>query len=88
MCCVLRFNFYVNPETEQPHILDHEVYPEEIIEFFEETDILERKRKDGSFVGYGILKSGRILTVVYRKSVIDEIFIITVYDLEDKELIQ
>jgi len=67
--------------------LDHEVNPEEIIEFFEETDILERKRKDGYFVGYGILKSGRILTVVYRKSAMDELFIITAYDLEDKELI-
>lgn len=82
------FSFYINPETGEPHILDHQVYPEEIVEFFEDTDILERKRKDGSLVAYGILKSGRILTVVYRKTTPDHYFVITAYDLEDKEILQ
>ena len=59
----------------------------EIDEFFSDSLILEYQRQDGSFIAVGKLKSGRFLEVTYRKKSNDLIFIITAYDLQDKEII-
>ncbi|HNV72278.1 MAG TPA: hypothetical protein PKO06_21400 [Candidatus Ozemobacteraceae bacterium] len=31
----MRYRFYINPETNQPHVLDHSVFEQEVIEAFE-----------------------------------------------------
>lgn len=48
----------------------------------------ERERKDKCFVGIGKLHSGRYLQIIYRKKNPDLYFIITAYDLEDKDAIK
>ena len=83
----MEFKFYVNPDTGKPHILDHHVEPEEIFDFFSQPLILERHRADGSFEAFGRTPSGRFLTVAYRREGHEIIFVITAFDLQDRQII-
>ena len=83
----MEFKFYINPDSGKLHIHDHDVDPEDIFDFFSQRTILERKRQDGSFEAFGRIPSGRFLTVVYRKEPPDTIFVITAFDLKDRQII-
>jgi uncharacterized DUF497 family protein len=84
----LDFEFYFDEDLGQTHIEKHSVSELEIFEFFTEIMYFERERKDKSFVGIGKLHSGRYLQVIYWKKNPDLYFIITAYDLEDKDAIK
>jgi len=83
----LKLKFYIDTETNEPHIYKHEISEAEIVEFFQEIKYLERKRNDKSYEAFGRIHSNRFLHVVYRKEAADVFFIITAYDIEDKELL-
>lgn len=83
----MNFRFYIDPETNAPHIYKHSVREQEIIDFFTEQSYFENIRSDSSYEAIGRLATGRHLRVAYRRSITNEIFVITAYDIEDKETI-
>lgn len=83
----LRIKFYIEPGAHEPHINKHDVTPDEIFDFFQKTKYVEIQRNDKSFEGYGKLASGRCLQVAYRREAENIIFVITAYDIENKEIL-
>lgn len=83
----MRFEYYYDHEIGMTHVQKHGVSQAEIEEFFEECDYLERRRGDGSTIAIGKLSSCRYIEVAYRQRR-QSYFIITAYDIEDKEDIQ
>ncbi len=82
----MEIRFYSDPETDEPHIYQHGVSEEEVIE------VLRRRGDDyaghrDSRIRLGQTAAGRYLKVVY---VVDEdrqgLFVITAYDLRGKAL--
>ena len=78
------FKFYKDFNTGQNHFLKHNVSESEIIEFFNDINYFEHKRKDNSFIGIGKLLSNRYLKIIYRKESKETYFIIIAYDIEDQ----
>lgn len=75
------------PGENRPHFEAHGVSTEEIVEFFTDTNYFEERRPDDSYLGYGQLRSGRILKVIYRKLEVSYLFVFNAYDLEDQVII-
>ena len=79
--------FYIDPETNLPHIYRHKVTEQEV------EDILahpgeDRLGHEGSRVAIGQTREGRYLRVVYvPDKEPNSIFVITAYDLLGKALI-
>ena len=78
--------YYIDPETDQPHIHNHNVSEDEV------EDVLSRPGEDrsgreGARIAIGQTRAGRYLRVVY---VVDpepkSIFVITAFDLIGKPL--
>lgn len=82
----MKFRFYIDPDTNEPHVYKHEVKEQEIIEVFTERSYFERIRQDGSFEAIARTDQRRFLRIAFRRTG-EEIFIITAYDIEDKETI-
>ena len=82
----MKFEYFINPETNDRHIHDHDVFEKEIREAFLECDCLTIERKDGSSVDFCKLKSGRYLKIIYRKLSKVLYYIITAFDLEDQHI--
>ena len=82
----MEIRFYIDPETEQPHIYEHGVTEEEVRQVFvgQGDDFRGRGR---SRIRFGPTAGGRYLKIVYEP---DEeggsIFVITAYDLRSKAL--
>ncbi len=82
----MKLRFYLDPETEEPHIYRHGVTEEEA------EDVLHRPGEDrpgqeGSRVAIGRTRDGRYLRVIYVPDVeSDSAFVITAYDLRGKPL--
>lgn len=60
----MNLRFFINPQTGEPHIDDHNVSEEEV------EDVLDRPTetvpgRDGTFVAYGQSGAGRWLKVIY-----------------------
>ena len=78
--------FYLDPETNQPHIFEHGVTGAEV------QDVLRRPGEDragdeGSRVAIGQTAAGRYLKVVYTRDTVGSgVFVITAYDLTGKPL--
>ena len=78
--------YYVDPETEQPHIYRHGVSEQEV------EDVLRRPMEDrpgreGSRVALGRTRAGRYLRVIYVPDAVpDSVFVITAYQLGPKAL--
>ncbi len=79
--------FYIDPETGEPHIYNHEISEEEV------EDVLrhpgeDRPSREGSRAAIGQTDSGRHLRVIY---VTDpdpgSVFVITAYDLTGRQLV-
>ena len=83
----MNFEYYFDYDIQSTHLEKHSVSEAEIFEFFTDIQYIERPRSDNSFEAIGKLESGRYLRVAYRKKAKDLYFIITAYDIEDKELI-
>ena len=78
--------YYIDPETEQPHIYRHDVVEQEV------EDVLRRPMEDrpgpdGSRVALGRSRAGRYLRVIYVPDPApDSVFVITAYRLRPKAL--
>lgn len=78
------FKFY--KEDGRLHMLKHNVTPDEVKEVFKNKNY-KSKRKDKSFMALGKTNNDRYLQIVYRKLKDDTIFVITAYELENKNVI-
>jgi hypothetical protein len=83
----MKVRFYVDPETDAPHIYNHDVDEDEV------ADVLtspgeDRVGREGSRVAIGRTRRGRYLRVVYVPDPEpDSIFVITAYELTGKPLV-
>jgi hypothetical protein len=84
---VMNVRFYIDPETNLPHIYKHKVAEGEV------EDILSRPGEDrpgreGSYVAIGQTQAGRYLRIIYVPDPEpDSMFVITAYDLGGKALL-
>jgi hypothetical protein len=82
----VKLRFYIDPETDAPHIYRHNVTEDEA------EDVLRRPLEDrpgqeGAGVAIGQTRAGRYLRVIYVPDPEpDSIFVITAYDLGAKAL--
>ena len=78
--------FYIDDETDRPHVENHGVTTSECVE------VLERPGQDfatqsGARAAYGQTRAGMYLKVIYRLiEEHDEVFVITAYRLKGKDL--
>ena len=82
----MRVRYYIDPETDAPHIYNHDVSEGEV------EDVLrlpgeDRPGRDGSRVALGQTAGGRFLRVIYiLDPEPDSVFVITAYNLSGKPL--
>ena len=82
----MNFRFYIDPETNLPHIYNHNVSEEEV------KDVLlkpgeDRRGKENSRLAIGQTRGGRYLRVIYVPDPDHEnVFIITAFELTGKPL--
>ncbi|MFA6568413.1 MAG: DUF4258 domain-containing protein [Victivallales bacterium] len=82
----MNIRFYIDPDTDQPHIEKHNVQENEV------EDVLlkpgeDRPGKDGVRVAIGQSRSGRYLRVIYVPDPEpSSVFVITAYELTGKPL--
>ena len=87
--CLLPVNirFYIDPETGEPHIYNHDVDEEEVEDVLESPGE-DRPGRDGSRLALGQTRGGRFLRVIYvRDPQPDSIFVITAYELRGNPLL-
>lgn len=78
--------FYIDPATGAPHIHNHQVAEEEVIEVLEKPSE-DRAGREGSRIALGQTASGRYLRVIYVPDPEpDSVFVITSYELTGKPL--
>jgi hypothetical protein len=80
----LRARFYIDPTTGAPHIYNHQVEEDEVIDVLDRPGE-DRPGRDGSRVALGQTTSGRYLRVVYVPGP-EGVFVITAYDLTGRPL--
>ena len=82
----MHIRFYVDPESELPHIYSHDVTE------FEVEDILrspgeDRPGRDGARIALGQTSGGRFLRVIYVPDPLpNSVFVISAYNLTGKPL--
>jgi hypothetical protein len=82
----MNIRFYIDPETDLPHIYNHNVSEDEV------EDVLTLPGEDylgrnNSRIAGGQAQSGRYLRVIYVPDPEpDSVFVITAYDLRGNEL--
>jgi hypothetical protein len=82
----LDVRFYIDPMSGGPHIHNHGVAEEEVLEALENT-AEDRPGREGSRVALGQTGSGRYLRVIYVPDPeSNSIFVITAYELAGKPL--
>jgi hypothetical protein len=78
--------YYIDPETEQPHIYRHDVVEQEVEDVLRRP-MEDRPGRDGSRVALGRTRAGRYLRVIYVPDPApDSVFVITAYRLGPKAL--
>ena len=76
--------FYIDPETEEPHIHGHAVLEEEVADVLARP-MEDRAGRDGSRVALGQTEAGRYLRVIYVPDPTPgSVFVITAYELGEK----
>jgi hypothetical protein len=79
--------FYVDPETDEPHMYGHRVSKEEVVEVLARPGE-DRPGSGGSRVAIGQTLAGRYLRVIYVPDPEPGgIFVITAYELAGKPLV-
>ena len=82
----MRIRYYIDPQTKQPHIYNHNVTEDEV------RDVLtspseDRIGREGSRVAIGQTQAGRHLKIIYVPDPEPEsVFVITAYELRGKPL--
>ena len=83
----MNIRFYIDPETNFPHIYNHKVTEDEVKDIFSQSGE-DRPGREGSRVAIGQTWAGRYLRVIYvPDQEPDSIFVITAYDLRGKALL-
>jgi hypothetical protein len=83
----MKIRFYVDPETDAPHIHNHDVDEDEV------ADVLaspgeDRAGREGSRVAIGRTRGGRYLRVIYVPDAEPaSVFVTTAYELTGKPLV-
>jgi hypothetical protein len=78
--------FYIDPETGDPHIYEHGIDEEEVIDVLSNPGE-DRPGREGSRVVIGKTRAGRYLRVIYVPDPAPEsVFVITAYELSGKPL--
>jgi hypothetical protein len=81
-----RIRFYIDPETDLPHIYDHNVTEIEVEEALANSRE-DRQGNEGARIAIGQTEAGRYLKIIYVPDPQPRsIFIITAYDLTGKAL--
>jgi Domain of unknown function (DUF4258) len=82
----VRIRYYIDPETELPHIYRHDVSEAEVEEVLRRAGE-DRPGREGSRVAIGRTSGGRYLRVIYVPDPEpDRVFVITAYELCGKPL--
>jgi hypothetical protein len=82
----MQVRFYIDPETGEPHIYNHDVTEEEIEDVIRRPGE-DRPGRDGSRIAIGQTRAGRFLRVIYVPDPEPaSIFVITAYELRGKPL--
>ena len=83
----MKIRYYIDPETDVPHIHRHDVSEEEVEEILRRPGE-DRPGREGSRVAIGRTSDGRYLRAIYVPDPeLDSVFVITAYDLRGKPLI-
>ena len=82
----MNVRFYVDPETGSPHIYEHGIEEEEVIDALSSPGE-DRPSRQGSRVVIGKTRAGRYLRVIYVPDPEPgSVFVITAYELRGKPL--
>ena len=82
----MKIRFYIDPETNLPHIYNHDVREAEVEDVLRKPGE-DRPGKENSRISIGQTKSGRYLRVIYVPvPEPDSVFVITAYELVGKPL--
>ena len=82
----MELKFFIDPETEQPHIYNHGVTEAEVGKVLDHPGLVLKGRENSRFA-LGQTEASRYLKVVYAPRREGEgIFVITAYELRGKEL--
>ena len=82
----MEIRYFIDPETEEPHIYEHQVDESEVEDIlsYPEEDVLGR---EGSRIVIGQTSAGRYLQVIYVPDPEPHsVFVITAYELKGKPL--
>lgn len=83
----MNIRYYIDPETELPHIYRHDVEETEVEEVLSNPGE-DRPGREGSRVAIGRTSDGRYLRVIYVPDPgPNSVFVITAYELQGKPLI-
>jgi hypothetical protein len=83
----LEIRYYIDSQTQQPHIYNHNVRETEVQEVLSNPGE-DRRGIDGSRIATGQTKAGRYLKVIYIPDPEpNSVFVITAYDLTGKPLL-
>jgi Domain of unknown function (DUF4258) len=73
--------YYIDPETDQPHIYQHGVVEHEVEEVLRRP-LEDRPGREGSRIALGQTEGGRYLRVIYVPDPLpDSVFVVTAYQL-------
>ena len=81
----MNIRFYVDPETDEPHIYRHGVTENEVADVIQNPGE-DRPGREGARIAIGQTRTGRYLRVIYVPDP-DGTFVITAYELRGKPLI-
>ena len=82
----MNIRFYIDPETQMPHIYRHGVDEEEVEDVLQQPGE-DRPGREGARVAIGRTRAGRYLRVIYvPDQEPDSVFVITAYPLTGKPL--
>jgi len=77
----VEIRYYIDPETDQPHIYRHGVVEQEVEEVLRRP-LEDRPGREGSRIALGQTQGGRYLRVIYLLDPLpDSIFVVTAYQL-------
>jgi len=82
----MQIRFYLDPDTDLPHILDHGVREDEVEDVLKHSGE-DRPGTEGSRIALGQTRAGRYLRVIYVPDPeLESLFVVTAYELTGKAL--
>ena len=82
----MNIRFYIDPETQMPHIYGHGVDEDEVEDVLRKPGE-DRPGREGARVAIGRTRAGRYLRIIYvPDQEADSVFVITAYQLSGKPL--